>query len=185
MRCAVIGGGAIGAAIAYRLAGLGCAVSLLEAAIPGGITPEQSSGAALGVLLAASSAKATGDLAALRLAGLALWDRWLPEIEARSGQRVPYNQAGVWRLYGAPPKASEQAKLERAIASAGPPVGNCGGQPSPSWGPCCRGGRGRLLSTAAAIARWLPSRWLRPCCRRRDRWGRGLKPNIELPIWRN
>ncbi|HAN45211.1 MAG TPA: FAD-dependent oxidoreductase [Cyanobacteria bacterium UBA8156] len=112
VRCAVVGGGAVGAAIAYRLAELGQEVTLFEAARPG----EMASGAALGVLLAAGSTKRTGEAVALRLAGLSLWDRWLPEIERRSGMRVPYNRQGVWRLYGTPPTLAEWQKIEGAIA---------------------------------------------------------------------
>ncbi|MFQ3679432.1 MAG: FAD-dependent oxidoreductase, partial [Pseudanabaenaceae cyanobacterium] len=112
MRCAVVGGGAIGAAIAYRLALLGQEVTLLEAATLGA----QASGAALGVLLAAGSSKLTGAGAALRLASLSLWDAWLPEIEGRSGLAVPYNRRGVWRLYDTAPDALAQQKLEQTIA---------------------------------------------------------------------
>ncbi len=108
----MVGGGAIGAAIAYRLAVLGQEVTLFEAAMPG----EQASGAALGVLLAAGSLKRSGAAAALRLAGLALWDAWLPEVERRAGMTVPYNRQGVWRLYDAPPSAAEEENIREAIA---------------------------------------------------------------------
>ncbi|MGQ9864946.1 MAG: NAD(P)/FAD-dependent oxidoreductase [Pseudanabaenaceae cyanobacterium] len=116
VRCAVVGGGAVGAAITYRLAELGQEVTLFEAALPG----EMASGAALGVLLGAGSTKLTGAAVALRLAGLALWDRWLPEIERRSGITVPYNRRGVWRLYGTTPLPGEWQKIEEAIAQRQP-----------------------------------------------------------------
>ncbi len=76
MKVVVIGCGIIGSAIAFHLTRSGMAVEVWEEQITPGLG---ATGAALGILLAVSSA-ARGRIDRLRLASLHLYDQWLPTL---------------------------------------------------------------------------------------------------------
>ncbi len=95
-RVTVVGGGAIGAAIAYELCRRGAwDVRLYEAATPG----RGATGASLGVLMAVASKKPQGDLVTLRQASLRRYETLIPELEALTGATIPYQRAGILCLY--------------------------------------------------------------------------------------
>ena len=105
----VIGCGVIGAMLAYELSKdskeTGLKVRVLEA------NPEPAmvaTGAALGVLMAASSSRARGHLVKLRLASLSRYDRLIDELTAQTNCDILYNRKGILNLYRSPdaePKA--------------------------------------------------------------------------------
>ena len=88
----IIGCGAIGASIAYKLSqSASLQVTVLEANSQAG---QGATGASLGVLMAACSQKATGDLVTLRLASLRLYEQLIPQLERQTGLSIP-NCAGI------------------------------------------------------------------------------------------
>ena len=88
----IIGCGAIGASIAYKLSqSASLQVTVLEANSQAG---KGATGASLGVLMAACSQKATGDLVTLRLASLRLYEQLIPQLESQTGLSIP-NCAGI------------------------------------------------------------------------------------------
>ncbi len=91
----VVGCGVVGAAIAYELSQLpGYAVTVIEQHLPA----QASTGAALGVLMGAISQKFKGKNLRLRLASMGCYDHWIPQLEAITGRRVPFNRNGILRL---------------------------------------------------------------------------------------
>jgi glycine oxidase len=95
-KIAIIGCGAIGAMIAYELSKVAdLQVTVLEAESQ----PAQSAtGAALGILMAASGHKLRGKLVTLRLASLCLFDRLVAELAIATTQEIPYHQ-GILSLF--------------------------------------------------------------------------------------
>lgn len=85
MKVVVIGSGIVGSAIAFHLASLGMAVEVWEALPQAGLG---ATGAALGILMAVSSAKTKGKTAQLRLDSLAIYEQWLPLLERMTGRKV-------------------------------------------------------------------------------------------------
>jgi glycine oxidase len=98
-RVAVVGCGVIGATIAYELSRLPLSVQVIEARSQPGMV---ATGASLGVLMAACSQKADGDLVKLRLASLRRYDRLIADLIAETGLDIPYNQAGILSIYAEP-----------------------------------------------------------------------------------
>ncbi|AFY62148.1 FAD-binding oxidoreductase [Synechococcus sp. PCC 6312] len=96
VRVAIIGAGIVGSAIAYELSRVrGLEVIVLEKnpAHEWGAT-----GAALGVLLGGLSQKRSGKHLQLRQASLKRWDSLVSELEAITGQPLPYNRHGILEL---------------------------------------------------------------------------------------
>ena len=96
MKCdvAVIGCGVVGAAIAYELSQQSLSVIAVDAGSPSG----QASGAALGVLMAVSTQKASGPVVDLRLASLSRFNTLVTELEGQLGYSLPVNRQGLLRL---------------------------------------------------------------------------------------
>jgi glycine oxidase len=96
MRIGIIGCGVVGAAIAYRLS----QIQGLEVIVWDKRSPEQweATGAALGVLMAVISTKLKGKHVRLRLQSLSLYETLIPELEALTGQPLPYNRKGILQL---------------------------------------------------------------------------------------
>lgn len=96
----IIGGGVVGAAIAYEVSrrALG-QVILLEAAAD---FATQGTGAALGILMGAISRKTKGRAWQLRAASLERYDTLIPELEALTGQAIAYNRQGILKLVRSP-----------------------------------------------------------------------------------
>lgn len=91
----VVGCGIVGAAIAYELSHVPqLAITVLDQNPPA----QASTGAALGVMMAAISQKAKGSAWQMRRQGIQGYDRWVPELEAKTGRSIPYNRQGILRL---------------------------------------------------------------------------------------
>ncbi|MGI0495312.1 NAD(P)/FAD-dependent oxidoreductase [Alkalinema pantanalense CENA528] len=108
MRIVVIGGGIVGATIAYELAthpemtARGHQITLIDQQSQP-IQPKQSTcatatAAALGVLMAAISKKEKGRNLRMRLAGVDWYDRVIPELESCTEANIPYNRQGILML---------------------------------------------------------------------------------------
>jgi glycine oxidase ThiO len=92
---AIIGCGVIGAAIAYELSQIdGLQVKVCDRQHPA----EAATGAALGVLMGAISQKPRGNNLKLRLSSIQRYNTWIPQLEAMTGRRIPFNQQGILRL---------------------------------------------------------------------------------------
>ncbi|MEO0947525.1 MAG: FAD-dependent oxidoreductase [Cyanobacteria bacterium J06641_5] len=93
---AIVGGGVVGAAIAYELScTAGMQVTLLEGATE---FATQSTGAALGVLMGAISRKTKGRAWKLRQASLRRYQTLIPELEALTGKAIAFNRQGILKL---------------------------------------------------------------------------------------
>ncbi|MGF1496014.1 MAG: NAD(P)/FAD-dependent oxidoreductase [Elainellaceae cyanobacterium] len=91
----VVGAGVVGAAIAYELSRLpDLQVTLLDRQPPA----QDSTGAALGVLMGAISQKTKGRAWRLRDASLRRYETLIPELEAIAGQPIPVNRDGILML---------------------------------------------------------------------------------------
>ncbi len=91
----IIGCGVVGAAIAYELSqvtGLEITVWEQQAAGTG------ATAAALGVLVGAISRKFKGRNVRMRLESIRQYDLWVPQLEAITGQPIPYNRDGLVQL---------------------------------------------------------------------------------------
>ncbi len=107
---AVIGGGAIGLAVAWRACRRGLSVTVLERGEPGG----GSSGVAAGMLAPVSEAGFTeGDLLALNLESARRWPGFAAELAQASGSDPGYRRSGT--LFVAADGDAAQA-LERELA---------------------------------------------------------------------
>jgi len=108
-RVAIVGGGVVGAAIAYELS----AVPALDVVLLDRDRPAAgSTGAALGILVGISSQKLQGRAWELRDASLRRYATLLPELTA-AGHPVPVNRQGILSLCR---DASELPTWERVIA---------------------------------------------------------------------
>ncbi len=91
----VVGCGIVGAAIAYTLSQFPqLRVIVLDQQPPA----QDSTGAALGVLMGAISQKRQGQNLRLRLRGIELYDTWVPQLEEVTGRTILYNRQGILRL---------------------------------------------------------------------------------------
>jgi glycine oxidase len=111
----VVGGGAIGGALAWALARRGLTVTVVEA----GPIGRGASWAAAGVLAPDWSAETPPALAVLAADSLALWPDWLSEVEERAETRLNFRKDGLLNLWvdpGAPHLAPD-------LAIAPPPLG--------------------------------------------------------------
>jgi glycine/D-amino acid oxidase-like deaminating enzyme len=92
---AVIGCGAVGAAIAYELS----LVPGLEITVFDRHSPAQGATAAsLGVLMGAISQKVKGRNWQLRYASMQRYETLIPELEALTGCQIPFNRQGILML---------------------------------------------------------------------------------------
>lgn len=99
----IVGCGVIGASIAYELSKELQAKALDINVIEVTSQPAMgATGASLGVLMSACSAKAKGDLVKLRLASLSKYDRLICELTAQTQHDLLYNRHGILSLYRSP-----------------------------------------------------------------------------------
>ncbi|MDJ0716098.1 MAG: FAD-dependent oxidoreductase [Prochloraceae cyanobacterium] len=92
---AVIGCGVVGAAIAYELSlVVGLDVTLLDKQAPA----SGSTGAALGILMGAISHKTKGRSWRLRQTSMQRYETLIPELEAITGEIIPFNRQGILML---------------------------------------------------------------------------------------
>lgn len=95
MKVVIVGCGIVGAAIAYELS----QIPQLEISVFDRQAPAQAStGAALGVLMAAISQKPKGNNLKMRLMGIQTYDQWIPQLEVLTNRKIPYNRQGILRL---------------------------------------------------------------------------------------
>lgn len=88
----IIGCGVVGAAIAYELSRQpGLEITLVDQQSPA----QGSTGAALGVLMGIVSHKLKGRAWQLRQTSLLRYETLVPELEAITGQKIPYNRHGL------------------------------------------------------------------------------------------
>ncbi|NET09160.1 MAG: FAD-binding oxidoreductase [Symploca sp. SIO2B6] len=91
-RVLIIGCGIVGAAIAYELSTIaGLDVTLIDRQPPA----QESTGAALGVLMGVISQKKQGRGWHLRELSLQQYETWIPQLEAETGQIIPFNRDGL------------------------------------------------------------------------------------------
>jgi len=115
----VIGCGIVGAAIAYELSLVPrLKVSVLDRQHPGqGVT-----GAALGVMMGAISKKVKGRAWQLRQTSMQRYETLIPELEALTGSKIPFNRQGILKLCFAGEKMSKWEKLAELRESQGLPL---------------------------------------------------------------
>lgn len=123
MNVVVIGGGVVGAAIAYELSQVpNLTITLFEQAP----APAQAStGAALGVLMGAISQKPRGNNLRMRLFGIEQYNQWLPTLEAIAGSPIPFNPQGILRLCFADEDLDRWQRLLPVRAAQGVPLQWC------------------------------------------------------------
>lgn len=88
----IVGCGVVGAAIAYELSqNPTLRITVLDKQSPA----QASTSAALGVLMGAISQKKKGRAWTMRDASIRRYESLIPELEAKTGMSVPYNQDGI------------------------------------------------------------------------------------------
>ncbi|MGF1535128.1 MAG: NAD(P)/FAD-dependent oxidoreductase [Elainellaceae cyanobacterium] len=92
-RILIIGGGVVGAMLAYELSQRYSQITLLDRQPPA----QASTGAALGVLMGAISRKTKGRAWAMRQQSLLRYDALVDELQ-RQGHQVAYNRHGIVKL---------------------------------------------------------------------------------------
>jgi glycine/D-amino acid oxidase-like deaminating enzyme len=95
MHVVIVGCGVVGAAIAYELSLLpSVQVTVLDRQLPA----QDSTGAALGVGRGSSSQKTKGRAWEMRQVSLRRYETLIPELEAATGDTIPYNRQGILLL---------------------------------------------------------------------------------------
>ncbi|MBD2209009.1 FAD-binding oxidoreductase [Nostoc linckia FACHB-104] len=91
----IIGCGVVGAAIAYELSQVkGLSITVLDSQPPA----QASTGAALGVLMGVISQKLKGKAWQLRQTSVQRYETLIPELEAITKRKVPFNRQGIVSL---------------------------------------------------------------------------------------
>ncbi|XGV99857.1 MAG: NAD(P)/FAD-dependent oxidoreductase [Leptolyngbya sp. BL-A-14] len=91
----IVGCGVVGAAIAYELS----QIERLKITVVDRYQPAQAAtGAALGVLMGAISAKPKGNNLRMRFTGIDRYNAWVPELKAITRKPILFNQQGILRL---------------------------------------------------------------------------------------
>ncbi|MEH2146074.1 NAD(P)/FAD-dependent oxidoreductase [Nostoc sp.] len=100
MNVVIIGCGVVGAAIAYELSQVkGLKITVCDRQPPA----QASTGAALGVLMGAISQKIKGKAWQMRQTSIQRYETLIPELEALTGRKIPFNRQGILMLLSAPP----------------------------------------------------------------------------------
>lgn len=112
-RVTVVGCGVVGAMVAYELTRHPqLQITVLDQQPPA----QASTGAALGILMGVISQKVKGRNWALRDASLRRYETLIPELEAATGQTVPYNRQGlVWLRLDPTPEDTERWRSLQTI----------------------------------------------------------------------
>lgn len=105
----IVGCGVVGATIAYELS----LIPQLEiTVIEKDDSPASgSTGAALGIMMAVISGKTKGRAWRLREASLKRYQSLIPELEAKTGSKIPVNYDGIFKLLFAEDKLDKWQKL--------------------------------------------------------------------------
>ncbi|MBD1810842.1 FAD-binding oxidoreductase [Microcoleus vaginatus DQ-U2] len=111
IRVAIIGCGIIGASIAFELSQFPeLKVTVFDKQPPG----QGSTGAALGVLMGVISHKTKGRNWKLRETSLQRYETLIPELEAFTGRKIPFNKQGILMLCS---EGEDLIKWENLIAT--------------------------------------------------------------------
>lgn len=107
----IVGCGVIGALLAYELSK--CKAESLDVTVlEANSKPAMiATGAALGVLMAASSSRARGVLVKLRLASLSKYDRLISELTTQTNLDILYNRNGILNLARSPDAETKSRSL--------------------------------------------------------------------------
>jgi glycine oxidase len=116
--CIVVGGGAIGCAVAWRLAQRRLRVTLVERGPLGG----EATWAAAGILAPQAEAQGPGPLFDLLCAGRERWPAFAADVEAASGMEVAYRQTGTLVVDGDAARFEWQRALGLRVESRGSSV---------------------------------------------------------------
>lgn len=94
-RVVIIGCGVVGAAIAYELSLVpGLKITVIDKQSPA----QGATGAALGVLMGVISHKIKGKAWRMRQASIQRYETLIPELEALTGRKIPFNRQGILML---------------------------------------------------------------------------------------
>ncbi|WP_375469289.1 NAD(P)/FAD-dependent oxidoreductase [uncultured Nostoc sp.] len=100
MNVVIIGCGVVGATIAYELSQVkGLKITVCDRQPPA----QASTGAALGVLMGAISQKIKGKAWQMRQTSIQRYETLIPELEALTGRKIPFNRQGILMLLSDPP----------------------------------------------------------------------------------
>ncbi len=112
----IIGGGIIGAMIAYELSQVSSLkITLLDAKQPA----SGSTGAALGILMGLISKKTKGRGWRMREASLKRYETLIPELESLTGLNIPYNRQGILLLRSQEDDLTTWERLQELRAKQG------------------------------------------------------------------
>ncbi|MBD2596707.1 FAD-binding oxidoreductase [Nostoc spongiaeforme FACHB-130] len=112
----IIGCGVIGAAIAYELSQVtGLQITVIDQNQPA----QASTGAALGVLMGAISQKIKGKAWRLRQTSIERYETLIPELEALTGRKIPFNRQGILHLSWEEENFENWEKLVKIRSSQG------------------------------------------------------------------
>ena len=115
-KIAIVGCGVVGAAIAYELSSIeGLEITVIEQNQPA----SGSTGAALGILMGIISHKKQGRGWRLREASLKRYETLIPELEAKTGLKIPVNDCGIVKILFAGDDLNKWHKLQKFRASQG------------------------------------------------------------------
>ncbi|NJO93894.1 MAG: FAD-binding oxidoreductase [Hydrococcus sp. RM1_1_31] len=115
-KVAIVGCGVVGAAIAYELSQVpGLTITLIDERVPA----SGSTSAALGILMGAISHKTKGRAWRLRQASLERYETLIPELEALTGHKIPFNRHGIVMLCFAEEELGKWQKLAKIRHSQG------------------------------------------------------------------
>lgn len=118
---AVIGGGIIGLATAWRLAQRGFAVAVYERSVPGG----EASWAGAGMLAPGGEVDRDSPLAAAAIASRRMYAGFIAELERASGCAIDYQECGALELAYSEAELNEleqRAALQQRMGIASKPV---------------------------------------------------------------
>ena len=137
----IVGAGIIGLAAAWRLAGRGLDVVVVDRGAPGG----EASWVGAGMLAPATEAQfGEEELLALTLAGNTCWDGFAAELEAATGLPAGLRRCGTLHLALDRDEAESLRRLHRFQADAGLPVEwltpSRARELEPGLAPACAGG---------------------------------------------
>ena len=135
---AIIGGGVIGASIAFELAGAKLRVAVLDRQQPG----REASWAAAGMLSPAPDSARDYPLAPLGLESLKLYPEFVAAIEDGSGQSTGYAREGTLEIFSTPSGEADRdrrvAECRRLGVAAEPVTLDTARQWEPALGPAAR-----------------------------------------------
>ena len=116
VRVAIIGCGIVGASIAFELSNYPeLKITVFDKQPPA----QASTGAALGVLMGVISHKTKGRNWQLRETSLQRYETLIPELEAMTGRKIPFNKQGILMLCAEGEDLSKWEKLKATRESQG------------------------------------------------------------------